>query len=73
MTNLLIALAGLLILSAALAPIIGQWLRRRQPEAPKTCGQCRHLGPYFDGQFCDRRALWRLRTDPACNIGEVRE
>ena len=72
MTNLLIALAGLFILSLALAPIIGAWLRSRQPEAPETCGQCRWLEPHLDGLLCDRRAIWRLRTDPACNIGEVR-
>jgi hypothetical protein len=71
MTNLLIALAGLIILSAALAPIIGAWLRSRQP-AP-TCGNCRYFSRHFDGTYCDRRAIWRLRTDPACNIGEVRE
>ena len=68
--NLLIALAGLFILSLALAPIIGAWLRSRQP-AP-TCGNCRYFAKHFDGTFCDRRAIWRLRTDPACNIGEVR-
>jgi hypothetical protein len=67
--NLLIALAGLIILSAALAPIIGAWLRSRQP-AP-TCGNCRYFARHFDGTFCDRRAIWRLRTDQACNIGEV--
>ena len=72
MTNLLIALAGLIILSAALVPIIGAWLRSRQPEAPETCGNCRHFRRYLDGTFCDRRAIWRLRTDPVCNIGEVR-
>ena len=71
MTNLLIALAGLIILSLALAPIIGAWLRSRQPEAPETCGQCRWLEPHLDGLLCDRRAIWRLRTDPACNVGEV--
>ena len=69
MTNLLIALAGLIILSAALAPIIGAWLRSRQP-AP-TCGECRYFAKHFDGTFCDRRAIWRLRTDPKCNIGEI--
>ena len=69
MTNLLIALAGLIILSAALAPIIGAWLRSRQP-AP-TCGNCRYFAKHFDGTFCDRRAIWRLRTDPKCNIGEI--
>jgi len=70
--NLLIALAGLIILSAALAPIIGAWLRSRQPEAPETCGNCRYFAKHFDGTFCDRRAIWRLRTDPKCNIGEVK-
>lgn len=70
MTNLLIALAGLIILSAALVPIIGAWLRSRQP-AP-ICGNCRYFARHFDGTFCDRRAIWRLRTDPVCNIGEVR-
>jgi len=70
MTNLLIALAGLIILSAALVPIIGAWLRSRQP-AP-TCGNCRYFARHLDGTFCDRRAIWRLRTDPTCNIGEVR-
>lgn len=69
MTNLLIALAGLFILSAALAPIIGQWLRSRQPVP--TCGECRYFARYLDGTFCDRRAIWRLRTDPVCNIGEI--
>ena len=34
--NLLIALAGLIILSAALVPIIGAWLRSRQPQVPET-------------------------------------
>ena len=67
--NLLIALAGLAILSLALAPLIGAWLRSRQP-AP-TCGNCRYFARHFDGTFCDRRAIWRLRTDPACNVGEV--
>ena len=71
MTNLLIALAGLIILSAALAPIIGAWLRSRQPQVPETCGQCRWLEPHLDGLLCGRRALRRLRTDQACNIGEV--
>ena len=70
--NLLIALAGLIILSAALAPIIGAWLRSRQPKQPETCGQCRWLEPHFDGLLCGRRALRRLRTDQACNIGEVK-
>jgi hypothetical protein len=73
MTNLLITLAGLAILSLALAPIIGAWLRSRQPQVPETCGQCRWLEPHFDGLLCGRRALRRLRTDPACDIGEVRE
>ena len=71
----LMALMGLLILILALvpfAPIIGAWLRSRQPEAPETCGNCRHFRRYLDGTFCDRRAIWRLRTDPVCNIGEVR-
>ncbi len=67
--NLLIALAGLAILSLALAPIIGAWLRSRQP-AP-ICGNCRYFARHFDGTFCDRRAIWRLRTDPKCNIGEI--
>ena len=67
--NLLVALAGLAILSLSLAPIIGAWLRSRQP-AP-TCGNCRSFARHFDGTFCDRRAIWRLRTDPACNVGEV--
>jgi phage N-6-adenine-methyltransferase len=48
---------------------IGAWVRRRQP-AP-TCGECRYFARYLDGTFCDRRAIWRLRTDQACNIGEV--
>jgi len=69
MTNLLIALAGLIILSAALAPIIGAWLRSRQPVP--TCGNCRYFVRHFDGTFCDRRAIWRQAIDPACNIGEV--
>jgi len=69
MTSLLIAIAGLIILSLALAPIIGQWLRSRQP-AP-TCGNCRYFVRHFDGTFCDRRAIWRQAIDPACNIGEV--
>ena len=68
--NLLIALAGLAILSLALAPIIGACLRSRQP-AP-ICGNCRYFARHFDGTFCDRRVIWRLRTDPVCNIGEVR-
>jgi hypothetical protein len=71
-TNLLIALAGLIILSLALVPIIGAWLRSRQPKTPETCGQCRWLEPHFDGLLCGRRALRRLRTDQACNIGEVK-
>ena len=70
MTNLLIALAGLLILGLALAPIICAWLRSRQP-AP-TCGNCRYFTRYLDGTFCDRRAIWRIASDPACNVGEVR-
>ena len=70
--NLLIALASLIILSLALAPIIGAWLRSRQPKQPETCGQCRWLEPHFDGLLCGRRALRRLRTDQACNIGEVK-
>ena len=69
MTNLLIALAGLVVLTLALAPIIGQWLRSRQP-AP-TCGNCRYFVRHFDGTFCDRRAIWRLAQDPTCNIGEI--
>ena len=69
--NLLIALAGLIILSAALAPIIGAWLRSRQPQVPETCGNCRYLTRYLDGPFCDRRAIWRQAIDPVCNIGEV--
>ena len=72
MTNLLIALAGPIILSLALVPIIGAWLRSRQPKQPETCGQCRWLEPHFDGLLCGRRALRRLRTDQACNIGEVK-
>ena len=78
MTNLLVAilivLMGLLILILALvpfAPIIGAWLRSRQP-AP-TCAGCRYFVRYLDGTFCDRRAIWRLSTDQKCNIGEVRE
>ena len=67
--NLLIALAGLIILSAALVPIIGAWLRSRQP-AP-TCGNCRYFARHLDGTFCDRRAIWRQAIDPVCNIGEV--
>ena len=71
MTNLLIALAGLAILALALAlaPIIGAWLRSRQP-AP-TCGNCRYFARHLDGTFCDRRAIWRLAQDPTCNIGEI--
>lgn len=71
MTNLLIALAGLAILAMALAlaPIIGAWLRSRQP-AP-TCGNCRYFVRHFDGTFCDRRAIWRRAIDPTCNIGEI--
>ena len=69
MTNLLIALAGLAILAMALAPIIGAWLRSRQP-AP-TCGNCRYFARHLDGTFCDRRAIWRLAQDPTCNIGEI--
>ena len=74
--NLLIAILiaglGLLILIWALvpfAPIIGAWLRSRQP-AP-ICGNCRYFTRHFDGTFCDRRAIWRLSTDPVCNIGEI--
>ena len=77
MTNLLAAVLiagfGLLILIWALvpfAPIIGAWLRSRQP-AP-TCGNCRYFTRYLDGTFCDRRAIWRMANDPACNIGEVK-
>ena len=72
----LMALMGLLILILALvpfAPIIGAWLRSRQPEVPETCGQCRWLQQHRDGLLCDRRALRKLRTSPACDIGEVRE
>ena len=69
MTNLLIALAGLIILSLALAPIIGAWLRSRQPVP--TCGNCRYFVRHFDGTFCDRRAIWRQALDQACNIGEI--
>ena len=71
----LMALMGLLILILALAPfapIIGAWLRSRQPEAPETCGQCRWLEPHLDGLLCVRRALRKMRTSQACNIGEVR-
>ena len=75
--NLLIAILaagfGLLILIWALvpfAPIVGAWLRSRQP-AP-TCGNCRYFTRYLDGTFCDRRAIWRMANDPACNIGEVK-
>ena len=53
--NLLIALAGLAILSLFLAPLIGQWLRSRQP-AP-TCDNCRYFARHFDGTFCDRRTI----------------
>ena len=74
--NLLIAILiaglGLLILIWALvpfAPIVGAWLRSRQP-AP-ICGNCRYFTRHFDGTFCDRRAIWRLSTDPVCNIGEI--
>lgn len=67
--NLLIALAGLIILSLALVPIIGAWLRSRQP-AP-TCGNCRYFARHFDGTFCDRRAIWRRAIDPVCNVGEI--
>ena len=67
--NLLIALAGFIILALSLAPIIGQWLRSRQP-AP-TCGNCRYFTRHLDGTFCDRRAIWRMAQDPTCNIGEV--
>ena len=67
----IIALAGLAILGLALAPIIGAWLRSRQPA--QTCGNCRYFTRYLDGTFCDRRAIWRLSTDQKCNIGEVRE
>ncbi|MGB4979884.1 MAG: hypothetical protein WBR35_24365 [Anaerolineae bacterium] len=73
MTNLLIALAGLFILGLALAPIIGAWLRSRQPQQPETCGQCRWLEQHFDGWLCGRRALRKMRTSQACDIGEVRE
>ena len=66
----IIALAGLAILGLALAPIIGTWLRSRQP-AP-ICGNCRYFTRYLDGTFCDRRAIWRLSTDQKCNIGEVK-
>lgn len=69
--NYTIALAVLFILSLSLSPIIGQWLRSRQP--PPTCGNCRYFARHLDGTYCDRRAIWRLRTDPVCNIGEVRE
>ena len=66
----IIALAGLAILGLALAPIIGAWLRSRQPA--QTCGGCRYFVRYLDGTFCDRRAIWRLSTDQKCNIGEVK-
>ena len=69
MTNLLIALAGLIILSLALVPIIGAWLRSRQP-AP-TCGNCRYFARHLDGTFCDRRAIWCQAIDPVCNVGEI--
>ena len=69
MTNLLIALAGLIILSLALAPIIGAWLCSRQL-AP-TCGNCRYFVRHFDGTFCDRRAIWCQAIDPVCNVGEI--
>ena len=67
--NLLIALAGFIILALSLAPIIGAWLRSRQP-AP-TCGNCRYFARHLDGTFCDRRAIWRQAIDTVCNIGEV--
>ena len=69
----IIALAGLAILGLALAPIIGAWLRSRQPQQPETCGQCRWLEQHFDGWLCGRRALRKMRTSQACDIGEVRE
>ena len=71
--TVIIALAGLAILGLALAPIIGGWLRSRQPQGPETCGQCRWLQQHRDGLFCARRSLRKLRTSPACDIGEVRE
>ena len=37
-----------------------------------ACGKGRWLEPHFDGLLCGRRALRRLRTDQACNIGEVK-
>ena len=67
----LMALFGLLILILALAPfapIIGAWLRSRQPEAPETCGQCRWLQQHRDGLFCARRSLRKLRTSPALSL-----
>ena len=67
--NLLVALAGLAILSLFLAPLIGQWLRSRQP-AP-TGGNCRYFARHFDGTFCDRRAIWCQAIDPVCNVGEI--
>ena len=67
--NLLIALAGFIILALSLAPIIGAWLRSRQ-SAP-TCGNCRYFARHFDSTFCDCRAIWRRAIDPVCNIGEV--
>ena len=69
MTNLLIALAGFIILSLPWPPS-SAWLRSRQP-AP-TCGNCRYFARHLDGTFCDRRAIWRQAIDPVCNIMKTR-
>lgn len=47
--NLLIAIAGLFILSLALAPIIGAWLRSRQP-VPTCIERVMHAPTLFDWQ-----------------------
>ena len=53
MTNLLIALAGLIILSLALVPIIGAWLRSRQPN---SAGNLRTVP--MAGAALRQAALW---------------
>ena len=68
---LLILMFGIMPFVTAIGACIGAWLRSRQPVP--TCAGCRYFVRYLDGTFCDRRAIWRLSTDPTCNIGEVRE
>jgi len=41
---------------------------KKKPDGEKKCENCVHLVRYMDGTFCDRRAIWRLRSDKACNL-----